>query len=541
MAATKLRLYQDAVRLLADARLNVITDDVTTRYALDDAWDSSVAFVLGALPWRFAMKTQPLALAGTPMTGYTTSYGVPSDAVRDHAIFIAKAGREFPFDLRVQQGFASTNATSIPTMRFVSSVYADPAFATWPELFASCLAAYLAFSVGYRVTGEVRARTDMSQLFSSMLDQAKVVEGIPEDPWFSYQLSGEFLRAAHAVIPRGYWWFGLKTARIDVQQGTGSAPGFPYRFDLPADWLRTHALFIDWGGIEAPIDIRQTTQHWSTDQPQFVARYLSTDALLAYGANDTVAWPEAVSAAVLAYCELRESDEEEAQEGQKPSGKQQAAALFQAALSNALSLYSRPEDQWLRHQLNGAWIQGALFVAEKARWKFGIKTVDLTADSNPSAFSDGTPSPGYGFHFTKPADWIRTVWLYRALSSGLYAIRQDIDYRDEGASFHANYSAITARYLTRGVLDSPRWTMNFRDCVLAWLQHFEVRDDPKLAGVAAERLKMFVTQLSEAEGLDDAQEQPRVNTVGRFVRGRYRGRGGGAQGPGMGSSDTILT
>jgi hypothetical protein len=57
---TKLDLYQEAIRLFGDARLDSITDDTESRYALDDAWDGAVTFCLRAAPWRFAMKTKTL-------------------------------------------------------------------------------------------------------------------------------------------------------------------------------------------------------------------------------------------------------------------------------------------------------------------------------------------------------------------------------------------------------------------------------------------------------------------------------------------------
>lgn len=534
---SKFEIYQFALRHLGDARLALITDDVEARYALDDAWPRATSFVLRQAAWRYALKTAALVVGGTLVPGYAISYSRPLDWLRTQAIFVAGPdGSEDPFDLREQGATVAVNITAVPWMRYVSSAYLDPAFADWPEQVAQVVAAYLAFLAAERITGERAASGRMSQLFSSLLPEAIALEAMPEDEWLPHQRSGAFWHAAREVISRGFWRWGLKATQYDtsMQQATPVAdPGFPYSFALPADWLRTHALYVATDGRECPINIRETAAGWSTDAEVFVARYLSTDTL------DATTWPLPVSRAVLAY--LRWQEEPQARgDKEGAAGEQVGAAVFEKLLGDALKMHSEPEDQWLRYQLDGTFIQGVHRTLEGGRWRFAVRTVLLEDSTDPTAVSDGTVSPGYTMRLLKPNDWLRTLRLYKSYSDGLSAQWLDIDYRDELDALHANYSPAILRYVSRLGLDASLWTANFRDAVLAWLQYAEIRNDPRSAAVAKAKLELWRLACREAETLDDERDVPKVTRGGRFVRSRWSRGSRDNQGGFVGAGQFIL-
>lgn len=697
MAATKLRLYNDSLRALADARLSLITDDVESRYALDDAWDEAVAFTLRQAPWRFALKTVTLAGSAEVFPGYSNAYAVPADWLRTHAIFLSVSGREIPLDLKESGLKVYTNSTTAPVMRYVSSDYTNVELAghPWPEHAAQCLAVYLAFLVAERVTGERSAPKRMSDLFASLLGEAVRIDAVPEDPWLPFQRSGAFLRVARtmtdegfwrfampapteittvagggggfsrqaafpagwsrtralyrindagqkrpidirernglwltnetsfwaeyvsstlamdarnwpdhymraalrqlqfdaanlagdnnaqqadgavwkdalaatldseadppdpwlahqlsgvfarcvpAVMSRGYWKFALKSQQFTAETDQETTPvpdptGYPYRLDQPADWFKTHAIFVPWHGSECPIDIKEHEGKWSTAAKTFVARYVSTAAL------DPLQWPDAVADAVRAYLDY------EAATGDQ---KKLAAEVWAEALDAALTAWSLPEHRWLRFQLDGRYAEALDFVLGAARWRFAIKTVTLTADRTlstdgtlsgdpiPTGIGDGSISPSYTAYFVKPGDWLRTLWMYRTVNNPQVNLgevfRDDIDYRDEGGAWHTNFDTIQVRYLSLDAFDSTRGPASFRNAVLAWLEYEEARANPKLGALAQSKLKIYEDAIQRAESEDDTREMPPVNNTGRFVRARRGSFWNGSSGAG-----TIIT
>jgi len=586
--------------MLADARLVLITDDIESRYACDDAYPEAVEFVLRQAAWRFALKTVPMTVGGVALPGFATAYAKPADWLRTHAIFVltAPGNNERPLDVREQGPTFSANLGAGVFLRYISSTFetppadgpvdtlGNPILVGWPEHFAQAVAAYLAFLIAARVTGEKAAAARMSQLFSSLLPNAAAHDAVPENPWLEHQLSGAYADSMPVVIARGWWRFALKTVQLSAQadqEATADPSGYPYSFALPADWIKTHALFVNWNGTECPFDLKEHEGQWSTAMPAFLARYLSIEAW------DATKWPHTLAKAVLAYLEFDEDEgdrDDMPAPGTRGTPAQAAAAKVEQTIEAALDEASLPPQPWLRFQLNGSFLQYARWLGEQSRWRFAIRTIALASSNDPLPgddvlqitnpagpssttpavnpatgllevdFPDGNPMDAgslvaisgapddptaignnYGYRFVKPNDWLRTIWFGREINSGIAAIRLDTDYIDEGLVLFANFAPMTLRYLSsEKLLDATQWTAQFRDALLAMLEHVEARGNPKLAGLAAERMKFFKAQLEEAEANDDARDGPRVNNIGRIVHARQRWYGGGGIGPGYGPS-----
>jgi hypothetical protein len=119
--------------------------------------------------------------------------------------------------------------------------------------------------------------------------------------------------------------------------------------------------------------------------------------------------------------------------------------------------------------------------------------------------------------------------MYRMVTSGPqvdvgWVYREDIDYRDEGGSWHTNWDTIQVRYLSRDGLDSTRAPASFRNAVLAWLRYEETQD-PKA-------LKFYEDAIARATEEDDTREKPPVNFRSRFTQARFGNRGYGNSGAG---------
>lgn len=86
--ATKLGVYNQALRELGSRRLATLADTVEARYYLDDAWDAVTAECLEEGQWNFGLRAvEATPEAGIdPAFGYTYAYAHPDDFVRLAAI-----------------------------------------------------------------------------------------------------------------------------------------------------------------------------------------------------------------------------------------------------------------------------------------------------------------------------------------------------------------------------------------------------------------------------------------------------------------------
>lgn len=91
--ATKLGLYNGALRLLKQRKLAAVSDAHTSRYLLDDVYDDTIAECLEAGYWNFATRTAEIAASEDidPDFAYAYAFEHPDDFVR----LITMAANEF--------------------------------------------------------------------------------------------------------------------------------------------------------------------------------------------------------------------------------------------------------------------------------------------------------------------------------------------------------------------------------------------------------------------------------------------------------------
>jgi hypothetical protein len=402
----------------------------------------------------------------------------------------------------------------------------------WPKLLFDTLLAYLRWQTAEPEQREMRAKE-----YGVLIALAQDAHGRPPDEWLPYQLSGAFETARNVVLQEGYWSYqgsdgvmrGLKevqyTSETD-QLATDPSYGLLYRYPLPEDYFKTHALFQPWDGYDCPINIRETTNDWSTDAPFFVARYVSTDVL------DSSGWPELLRNTVLAYLRWQGDGDDGSAAGSpehkillersKITGRTARAQEYALLLERAREAHSRPADDWLRFQLDGSFPTAVRRELERGRWRFALRVATLTETSDPLPpdLSTGDPEYSFAYRFILPNDLLRTVRVYYERGVGPHLSRADIPFAEIGGAYHADTTPVTVRYVSRLGLDSTKWTSHFRDAVLARLQYEDARNNPAMTQIAAAKLAMYKDAIREAERLDDARDRV-VLRGSRFVAGRY--------------------
>lgn len=86
--ADQLSLYNGAIRIIKQTRLESLTEDVEVRYLLDEEYDKAVKYCLEQGLWNFALRTTLLEpdTSNEPEFGYLYAYLQPDDYVRLNAI-----------------------------------------------------------------------------------------------------------------------------------------------------------------------------------------------------------------------------------------------------------------------------------------------------------------------------------------------------------------------------------------------------------------------------------------------------------------------
>jgi len=194
--------------------------------------------------------------------------------------------------------------------------------------------------------------------------------------------------------------------------------------------------------------------------------------------------------------------------------------VYNGALREAgeRSLASLSENREPRRLLDDIWNDGAgllRFVLQAKQWRFGRRTVKLSADP------DITPDFGYRYAFGVPTDHVRTC----AVSEDQYLQTPLLAYQIESGYWYADIDQIYVSYISTDTSyggDLSKWPPNFT----LWVEtHMASLIAGRLTGSKANRndlIKLAAMRLKEAAATD-AMESPTQfppGPQGTFVRAR---------------------
>jgi hypothetical protein len=329
---------------------------------------------------------------------------------------------------------------------------------------------------------------------------------LTDDSAQRYAFDDAWDRVIIYVLRSAFWKFALKTVPLDEVSAVEPLPGFTFAYNLPCDWIRTHAIYIvnPQSPMECPLDCKHVQEQVHTNVAEPYIRYISDD----YADPDT--WPEhfafAVAARLAFECAERITG--------NPAKTEQMRAEWERATTMAFTPDALPENPWLRFQLDGSMLYASKWLLDEAYWRFAVKTVELTGIA-------ANVSPGYGYAADKPGDFGRVFHYYVAFGD----CWNDIDFRDEDGAFHSRHQATVLRYVSTDGENSLIWSDGFRRALLAYLEFEEVKRNPQAPGAVVQAKSMAWSEsFKNARLKDDLKERPRFNNVGLLVQSR-RGYG----------------
>lgn len=172
--ATKLNLYNGALRLLGERKLNTIDEDRKPRHLLDDVWDDGlIDTVLEQGFWNFAVRAVKLdkSITAIPAFGHTNAFDKPNDWVRTVGICNDEFFKSPLLDYIEETGFWFAEIDPI-YVRYVSNDAAYGSdFNRWPETFTRYVEAYLASEIAYVLTqSDTKLRVVLGLTHQRMID-----------------------------------------------------------------------------------------------------------------------------------------------------------------------------------------------------------------------------------------------------------------------------------------------------------------------------------------------------------------------------------
>ena len=150
---TRLSLYNLALGHLGERKLASLTEDVETRYLLDEEYEQTLALCLRSGYWNFAMRAIKMESDFTPNFGYRYGFTKPDDWVKTYQ---TSEDERFstPYTMGLKDQSGSWLADTTPMyFKFVSSIK-GLAEAKFPPDYAEYVGFELAFKVMPRVTNK---------------------------------------------------------------------------------------------------------------------------------------------------------------------------------------------------------------------------------------------------------------------------------------------------------------------------------------------------------------------------------------------------
>lgn len=191
--ATKLTLYNGALRELGERRLSSLTENAESRRVLDSVWDEGV--VRGCLEagmWTFALRTTRIDYSPSiePDFGYSRAFDKPNDFVRTTQVCTDEFFTNPLTDYTDEAGYWFSDNDEI----FVQYVSDDSSYGNdysrWPQNFVTYVQLVMAEKAAMGITRNKQVRDDCIALSARALTRA---------------LSTDAMAKPTKFAPRGSW------------------------------------------------------------------------------------------------------------------------------------------------------------------------------------------------------------------------------------------------------------------------------------------------------------------------------------------------
>lgn len=182
--ATKLAIYNQALRHLKDEKIASLAEATERRYVLDDYYDDAILYLLRKKPWNFAIRTVTIdsSVSLDPAFGYQYAFEKPSDWVRTYKL---SASETFAVPLTGNQivdeaGVWYADIDPLYVQYVSSSVSYGADLSIWTPDFALCFTLYLAYRACPRVASSDQLKKDLLKEYRDELRAAGAYDAMDQ-------------------------------------------------------------------------------------------------------------------------------------------------------------------------------------------------------------------------------------------------------------------------------------------------------------------------------------------------------------------------
>lgn len=196
--ATRLELYNGALRECGERKLASLTENREPRRLLDGIWQAGegvVKYVLQRKQWRFGRRSVELTYdeAIEPAFGYSYAFAMPDDAMRTCGVWSDERMNSPLLEYHIEGRYWYADVDPI----YVTFVSSDTDYGgdltIWPPNFVLYVETHMASLIAHRLTGSKSNRNDLLKLAQIRLKEAANSDAM-ESPT-TFPPAGSWVRA----------------------------------------------------------------------------------------------------------------------------------------------------------------------------------------------------------------------------------------------------------------------------------------------------------------------------------------------------------
>lgn len=186
MATNTLSLYNGALRLIGQAALVSLIEDVESRRVLDEVYDNALLYCLEQGYWNFAVRTVEIGNDPdlVPAFGYTYAFDKPDDWLRTVELSADETFADPLLNVTDETDYWHANVDPIYVRYISKDAEVGLDLTRWPQTYVKAVEAWLAHEICERITKSTTKLDMVDKLWKRRISDARSKDAMNEPARF---------------------------------------------------------------------------------------------------------------------------------------------------------------------------------------------------------------------------------------------------------------------------------------------------------------------------------------------------------------------